>query len=111
MAMRTRYGFYKFLVMPFGLCNALSTFTTLINFIFHEKLNEFMIIYIDDILVYSKTTEEHAKHFKYVLGKIQDNQLFANRAKSEFAQEKMNFLNHILSWEGVKANLKKLEAI
>jgi hypothetical protein len=56
MAMITMYGSYKFLVMPFGLCNVPSTFTTLMNSIFHEKLDEFMIIYIDDILVYSKTT-------------------------------------------------------
>jgi hypothetical protein len=67
MAMRTKYGSYKFLVMPFGLCNAPSKFMTLINFISHETLDEFMIIYIDDILVYSKIAEEHAKHLKYVL--------------------------------------------
>jgi hypothetical protein len=52
--MKTKYGSYEFLMMPLGLCNVLSTFTTLMNFIFHEKLDEFMIIYIDDILVYSK---------------------------------------------------------
>jgi hypothetical protein len=62
MAMKTRYDLYKFLVMPFKLCNAPSTFKTLVNFIFHEKLNEFMIIYINDILVYSKTKEEHVEH-------------------------------------------------
>jgi hypothetical protein len=66
MTMRTKYGSYEFLVMPFGLCNALSTFTT-----FHEKLDEFVIIYIDDILLYSKTTEEHVKHLEYVLRKFQ----------------------------------------
>ncbi len=79
--------------------------------IFHEKLNEFMIIYIDNILVYSKTTKEHVEQLEYVLGKLQDNQLFAIGVKSEFAQEEMNFLKHILSCEGVKPNLKKLEAI
>jgi hypothetical protein len=71
MAMKTKYGSYKFLVMPFGLCNASSKFMTFINFIFHETLDEFMIIiYINDILVYSKIAEEHAKHLKYVLNKF-----------------------------------------
>ena len=59
-ACRTRYGSFEFLVMPFGLCNAPATFTTLMNNIFHEYLDDFVIIYIDDILVYSKTVEEHA---------------------------------------------------
>lgn len=58
-------------MMPFKLCNVLLTFTTLMNSIFHEKLNEFVIIYIDDILVYSEIVEEHAKHLKYVLNKLQ----------------------------------------
>ncbi len=61
---------YEFLVMPFGLHNALSTFMTFMNSIFHEKLDEFMIIYIDDILMYSKTMEEHDKHLEYLLSKL-----------------------------------------
>ncbi len=61
--MKTKYGFYEFLVMPFGLCNTLSMFTTFMNFIFHEKLNKFVIIYIADILVYSKIVEDHVEHF------------------------------------------------
>jgi hypothetical protein len=63
MVMRTRYCSYEFLVTPFRLCNILSMFTTLMNSNFHEKLDEFMIIYIDDILVYSKIVEEHAEHW------------------------------------------------
>ena len=66
MACRTRYGSFEFLVMPFGLCNALTTFTTLMNNIFHQYLDYFVIIYINDILVYSKTTEEHAEHLEKV---------------------------------------------
>jgi hypothetical protein len=68
--MRTKYGSYEFLVMPFGLCNTLSTFTTFMNSIFHEKLDEFVIIYIDDILVYTKTTKKHVKHLEYVLSEF-----------------------------------------
>jgi len=66
MTMRTRYGSYDFLVMLFGLCKAPSTFTTLMNSIFHKKLDEFVIIYIDDILMYSKFAEEHATHLEFV---------------------------------------------
>ncbi len=65
--MRTRYNSYEFLVMSFGLCNAPSIFTTLMNSIYHEKLDEFVIIYIDDILLYSKSADEHATHLKFVL--------------------------------------------
>ncbi len=111
MAMRTMYNLYEFLVMQFGLCNALLTFTTLMNLIFFEKLDEFVIIYIDDILVYSKIVKEHTKHFEYVLNKFRQNKLFANRLKNEFSQEEMDFLRHILSKEGVRLDLKKLQPI
>jgi len=72
--MRIRYGSYEFLVMSFGLRNAPFTFTTFMNSIFHEKLNEFIIICIDNILVYFKSMEEHVKHLKFVLQKIQNEQ-------------------------------------
>jgi hypothetical protein len=68
--MWTKYGLYEFLVMFFRLCNALATFKTLMNLIFHEKLDEFVIIYIDDIFIYSKTAKEHARHLEYVLRKL-----------------------------------------
>ncbi len=76
--MRTKYGSYKFLVMPFGLYNAPSTFTMSMNFIFHEKLNDFVIIYIDDILVYSKSIEKHVMHLEFVLQKFKEDKLYAN---------------------------------
>jgi len=90
----------KFFIMPFGSCNVSSMFTTLMNLIFHEKLDEFMIIYIDDILVYFKMTEEHAKHLEYVLSKFHENKFFVNRAKNEFVQEEMNFLRHLIMGRG-----------
>jgi hypothetical protein len=68
--MKTRYGSYKFLVMSFRLCNDMLTFTTLMNFIFHEKSDVFVTINIDDILVYSIIVEEHAKHLEYGLSKL-----------------------------------------
>ncbi len=66
MVMKIRYSSYKFLVMSFELCNVPSTFTMLMNSIFHKKLDEFMIIYIDDILVYSKFAKEHATHLEFM---------------------------------------------
>jgi hypothetical protein len=69
--METRYGSYEFLMMPFELCKVPLMFMTLMNSIFHEKLDKFMIIYIDDILVYSNTMEEHEEHLEYVLNKFQ----------------------------------------
>jgi hypothetical protein len=78
------------------------------NSSFHEKLDEFVIIYIDHILVYSKIIKEHVKHFEYVLNKLRQNKLFANRVKNEFSQKEMDFLKCILSKEGVRPDLKKL---
>ncbi len=101
--MKTKYGFYKFMVMSFKLCNAPWTFTTLVNSIFHEKINVFMIIYIDDVLVYSKIVEEHVNHLKYVLNKLQKNQLFANMANNEFSQEEMDFM-------GISCHGKELDS-
>jgi len=95
-AMRTTYGSYKFLVMLFGLYNAPFTFTMSMNLIFHEKLNDFVIIYIDDILVYSKSIEKHVMHLEFVLQKFKENKLYANQAKSEFASLEIEFLEHVL---------------
>jgi hypothetical protein len=69
-SMKTMYSSYGFLVMPFELCNTLSMFITFMNSIFHEKLDEFVIIYISDILVYSKIPEEHMNYFEYVMSKL-----------------------------------------
>jgi hypothetical protein len=83
--MRTMYGSCEFLMMPFGLFKVPLTFTTLMNSIFHEKLNQFMIIHIDDILVYSKMTKKHVENLEYVLNKLREHILFASKSKSEFA--------------------------
>ncbi len=80
MVMKTKHGSYEFLLMPFGLCNV----HNLHELIFYEKLNDFVINYIDNLLVYSKTIEEYAKHFEYVWNKFQQNIFFANRTKNEF---------------------------
>ncbi len=85
-------------------------FKILMNLVFHEKLDEFVIIYIDDIFVYFGTIKKHMTHLD-VLSKLKNNIFFSNKANSEFAQKEMNFLGHVLTWEGVMLDLRKLEAI
>jgi hypothetical protein len=110
-ACRTRYGSYDFVVMPFRLYNAPATFTTLMNSMFHHESDDFMVVYIDDILVFSKSKEEHAKHLEVVLKKLRDNKLYANLEKSEFELVEIEFLGHVLNGEGIKPDPKKIKAI
>ncbi len=81
-------------------------FTTFMNSIFHEKLHEFVIIYIDDIVVYSKIIEEQVEHLKYVLSKLHENNFFANMAKKEFAQDDMDFLSTFYQRKGWSLTLR-----
>jgi hypothetical protein len=84
IACRRRYGSYKFLVMPFGLTNAPATFSTLMNDIFQEWFDDFVVVYIDDILIYSGSLEEHAEHLWKVFQRLRENKLYAKLEKCEF---------------------------
>ena len=97
--------------MPFGLTNGPSSFMRLMNSLFKEFLDEFMIIFIDDILVYSKSPEEHEVHLKRVMEKLQEHKLFTKLSKGSFWQREMGLLGHIVSAEGVSVDLEKIEAI
>ena len=88
-AFRTRYGHYKFLVIPFGLTNAPATFMCLMNSVLHKYLDKFVIIFIDDILIYSKNEEEHKEHLKLVLQTLREHKLYAKFSKCEFFQDKI----------------------
>ncbi|KAA3477884.1 ty3-gypsy retrotransposon protein [Gossypium australe] len=110
-AFRMRYGHYEFLVMPFGSTNALAVFMDLMNPIFRPFLDMFVVVFIDDILIYSQDEHEHAEHLKTVLQMLQDNQLYAKFSKSEFWLKKVGFLGHIVSGEGVRVDLSKILAI
>ena len=99
-ACRTRYGSFEFLVMPFGLCNAPATFTTLMNNIFYEYLDDFVIIYINDILVYLKTAKEHAEHLEKVFQKLRSNKLYAKRDKCDWGKLRIKFLGHEVDAKG-----------
>nr|GFD01146.1 putative reverse transcriptase domain-containing protein [Tanacetum cinerariifolium] len=110
-AFRTRYGHYEFLVMPFGLTNAPAVIMDLMNRIFHEFLDEFVIVFIDDILVFSKSKEEHEDHLRTVLQTLRQEKLYAKFSKCEFWLSSVAFLGHIVSAEGITMDLTKVEAI
>nr|GEX60794.1 RNA-directed DNA polymerase homolog [Tanacetum cinerariifolium] len=107
----TRYGHYKFLVIPFGLTNALVVFMDLMNRIFHEYLDKFVIVFIDDILVYSKTKEEHEEHLRIMLGTLRQEKLYAKFLKCEFCLAQVVFLGHIVSADDIIMDPVKVEAI
>ncbi len=90
----TRYGSYKFLLMPFRLTNAPTTFCTFMNNIFREWLDDFVVIYIDNILVYNNSMEEHVEHFRKVFQRLRKNKLYAKFEKCEFGVTKVDFLGH-----------------
>ncbi|XP_075524493.1 uncharacterized protein LOC142556881 [Primulina tabacum] len=110
-AFRTRYGHYEFLVMSFGLTNAPSIFMDLMNRVFKPYLDSFVIVLIDDILIYSKTRELHAEHLITVLQLLREKQLYAKLKKCEFWLEQVSFLGHIISRDGIAVDPMKIEAI
>ena len=111
IAFRTRYGQYEFTVMPFGLTNAPAFFMTLMNKVFMEELDQFVVVFIDDILVYSKSAEEHGQHLRVVLGKLRKHQLYAKFSKCEFWLQRVSFLGHVLTAEGVEVDPEKVKAV
>nr|GEY76376.1 hypothetical protein [Tanacetum cinerariifolium] len=110
-AFRTRYGHYEFLVMPFGLTNAPAIFMDLMNRVFHEYLDKFVIALIDDILVYSKTREELEDHLRIVLEILRQKKLYAKFSKCDFWLGQVAFLGHIASADSITIDPAKVEAI
>ena len=110
-AFRTRYGHYEFLVMPFCLTNAPATFMDLMNRVFQPYLDRFVIIFIDDILVYSGSSEEHSEHLRIVLQTLRERQLYAKLSKCQFLLDRVAFLGHVISAEGVSVDPQKIEAV
>ena len=110
-AFRTRYGHYEFLVLPFGLTNAPATFMHLMQSIFGPHLDHFVIVFLDDILIFSKTLEEHRQHVRKVLGLLRQNKLFAKESKCEFFQKSLSFLGHVVGENGISMEMDKVKAI
>ncbi|KAM1650651.1 hypothetical protein EV1_003261 [Malus domestica] len=110
-AFHTRYGHYEFRVMPFGLTNAPTTFMDLMNIVFRPYLDRFVIVFIDDILIYSRSVNEHKKHLRLVLERLKDNQLYAKFSKCQFWLTQVGFLGHIVSAEGISMDPQKVSAV
>ncbi|KAL0552145.1 hypothetical protein IC582_011242 [Cucumis melo] len=110
-AFRSRYGHYEFIMMSFGLTNAPAVFMDLMNRVFREFLDTFVIVFIDDILIYSKTEAEHEEHLCMVLQTLRDNKLYAKYSKCEFWLKQVSFLSHVVSKAGVSVDPAKIEAV
>ncbi|GKC20732.1 putative reverse transcriptase domain-containing protein [Tanacetum coccineum] len=110
-AFRTRYGHYEFQVMPFGLTNAPTVFMDLMNRVCKPYLDRFVIVFIDDILVYSKSRKEHEGHLKLILRLIKGEELYAKFLKCEFWLSKVQFLGHVIDREGIHVDPTKIESI
>jgi hypothetical protein len=110
-AIRTKYGHFEFLVMPFGLCNAPATFQSTMNDIFRDLLDECVIIYIDDLLVYSRTHEDHERHLRMVLSRMRQHGLRARVHKCRFLQPEVDYLGYIVGKGQVQADPSRLQAI
>lgn len=110
-AFRTRYGHFEFLVLPFGLTNAPGTFMHLMHETFRQHLDNFVLVFLDDILIFSKTLEEHEQHVKQVLDTLRKEKLFAKESKCEFFKTEVEFLGHLVGRDGVRMMEDKVKAI
>jgi hypothetical protein len=107
----TRYGLYEFLVMSFGLTNAPTYFMYLMNSVFMTELGKFVLVFIDDILIYSKSEKEHAKHLRVVLQHLRDHKLYAKFSKCEFWFKSVKFLGHTISHDGISVDPSKVQEV
>ena len=110
-AFRSRYGHYEFTVMPFGLTNAPAAFMDLMNRVFRPYIDKFVVVFIDDILIYSKNEKEHEEHLRIVLETLREQQLYAKLKKCDFWMKNILFLGHVISEKGIAVDPEKIEAV
>ena len=110
-AFRTHNGHYEYLVMPFRLCNAPSTFQAIMNSIFRPYLRKFILVFFDDILIYSPTWEQHLEHVQLTLAILRQHQFYVKMSKCAFGKQELEYLGHIITHRGVKVDEKKIEAM
>ena len=108
---RTCYGHFEFMVMPFGLTNAPTASMDLMHRIFQPYLDQFVVVFVEDILIYSQSEWEHEYHLRIVLQLVRDHQLYYKFSKCKFWLIEMRFLGHVVSASGVPVNLEKVEAV
>ena len=111
IAFRTRYGHFEFTVIPFGLTNAPTTFMDLMHRVFQPYLDRFFVVFVNDILIYSKSEKEHENHLRIVFHALRDHQFYAKFSKCEFWLIKVRFLGHVVSALGVSVDPEKVEAV
>ena len=110
-AFNTKYGQFEYLVMPMGACNAPATFQSLMNDIFHDCIDDFLCVYIDDLLVFSKDEDSHMRHLEKVLSRLKQHELYVSPKKCAFFEEEMDFLGLLIGKHGIKVNPKKVEVL
>ena len=110
-AFNTKYGQYEYLVLPMGLCNAPATFQSLMNSIFHDCMDGFIVVYMDDLLIFSKDKESHYKHLELVLSRLEKHELYVAPKKYEFMKDNIDFLGLLIGKDGIRVNPKKVEIL
>ena len=110
-AFRTRYGHFEFTVMPFGLTNAPTAFMDLMHRVFQPYLDQFAVVFVDDILIYSQSEWEHEYHLRIVLQLLRDHQQYAKFSKCEFWLTEVRFLGHVVSASGVSVDPEKVKVV
>ena len=107
----TRYGHYEFLVLPFGLTNAPATFQQMMNDLLRPFLGKFVVVFLDDILIYSRSLSEHVQHIRTVLDVLRTEKLYAKASKCEFFKKELLYLGHIITRDGIRVDPEKLDKV
>lgn len=110
-AFNTKYGQFEYLVIPMGLCNAPAAFQSLMNHIFHNCLGEFLVVYIDNLLIFSNDEDSHYRHLDNVLSRMKENELYVALKKCEFMRDNIDFLGLLVGIDGIRINFERIKIL